>query len=199
LEAAAAEPLAVAEHAINRSAISAGNSATVIGSGPIGIGVLLGLQRRGVDEVYVVEPSRRRRLTAARLGASTVDPVNGDPGELIHGLRDGRGVDVSFDTVGKPASFEASIRSVRPGGVTVLLASGRLDSVSSGPIVASEIEVRGSLSYTDEFHMVVGLLATGAYRIREWVSVITLDEIVRGFESLRSGDYMKLLVDPRAP
>ena len=43
--------------------------------GPIGIGVLLGLRAKGIDDVVVVEPSAKRREAIAALGATDVlDP-----------------------------------------------------------------------------------------------------------------------------
>jgi threonine dehydrogenase-like Zn-dependent dehydrogenase len=46
--AALAEPLSVATHAVNRSGAGPGDKVVVMGAGPIGLGIVFGLARRGV-------------------------------------------------------------------------------------------------------------------------------------------------------
>ena len=52
-----------------------GDTAMVFGAGPIGIGLWFALRGKGVDDVFVVEPSPTRRAAIEALGATTLDPT----------------------------------------------------------------------------------------------------------------------------
>jgi len=73
--AALTEPLAVAHHAVRKSRIGKGETAIVIGCGPIGLAVILMLRARGVRTIIASDYSTARRALATRCGATTVvDP-----------------------------------------------------------------------------------------------------------------------------
>jgi len=78
--AALTEPMAVAWHAVQRSEVGKRDVAIVIGCGPIGLGVILGLKAKGVRTVVASDFSPARRALAARCGADVViDPAEGSP------------------------------------------------------------------------------------------------------------------------
>ncbi|HUR76215.1 MAG TPA: zinc-binding dehydrogenase [Sporichthya sp.] len=74
-KAALTEPLAVAYHAVRRSKIGKGETAVVVGCGPIGLAVILMLRTRGVRHIIASDYSAKRRTLATRCGAHVVvDP-----------------------------------------------------------------------------------------------------------------------------
>ena len=85
MEAAYAEPLAVAMHAVTRGSFVPGGRAMVFGCGPIGAAVVAVLVARDGD-VTVVEPQQRRQDLARRLGATvrSTDELEtpGHPGQV---------------------------------------------------------------------------------------------------------------------
>src|SRR5262249_52329776 len=90
--AALAEPMAVGLHAVNKSDIQPGETALVLGCGPIGIAIVAGLKLRGVETIVAADFSPKRREVAAAMGAhQTIDPAQGSP----------------FDTVKAAVVFEA--------------------------------------------------------------------------------------------
>lgn len=73
--AALTEPMAVARHAVRKSRVEKGQTAFVIGCGPIGLAVIAMLKASGVRTVVASDFSPRRRELAARCGADVVvDP-----------------------------------------------------------------------------------------------------------------------------
>ena len=73
------EPLAVAYHAVRLSKARPGDSATVYGSGPIGLVTVAALKAQGIENVIVVEPAEVRKVKAKAAGATTVlDPTDTD-------------------------------------------------------------------------------------------------------------------------
>ncbi|MEV6062319.1 zinc-binding dehydrogenase [Nocardia asteroides] len=74
--AALTEPMAVAEHAVNRAEASRRDTAVVIGCGPIGSAVVAVLASRRVERIIAVDFSPTRRALALRMGAHIViDPA----------------------------------------------------------------------------------------------------------------------------
>ena len=80
--AAMTEPMAVALHAVRRSDIKKGDTAIVIGCGPVGLAVICQLKARGVGSVVASDLSAGRRALALRCGADiAVDPAVDSPYE----------------------------------------------------------------------------------------------------------------------
>lgn len=78
--AALTEPMAVALHAVRRSEISKGDTAIVIGCGPVGLAVICQLKARGVATIVASDFSPGRRDLARRCGADVVvDPAVDSP------------------------------------------------------------------------------------------------------------------------
>lgn len=78
------EPLAVARHAVGRGGLVPGETALVIGGGPVGLAVLLWLKALGAGAVALSDPLAPRRANASTMGADVVlDPTAGDlPSQL---------------------------------------------------------------------------------------------------------------------
>ena len=64
--------------------------------------------------------------------------------------------------------------------------------------MADNFTERGSMCYTgDDYRVVIDLMARGHYDTTGWVDTIPLSGVIeQGFEELRAGRKMKLLVDP---
>jgi threonine dehydrogenase-like Zn-dependent dehydrogenase len=74
------EPMAVGLHAVQRSDISKGQVAIVIGCGPVGLAVICMLKAKGVRTVIASDFSAGRRAMASACGADVVvDPAHDAP------------------------------------------------------------------------------------------------------------------------
>ena len=97
--AAIVEPLAVAVHDVRRSGLQVGETALVVGAGPIGLLVALVARCAGARKVVVSEAMPSRRAFAEKLGFPTVDPLSTDFTARMAELSE-RGFAVSFETGG---------------------------------------------------------------------------------------------------
>jgi threonine dehydrogenase-like Zn-dependent dehydrogenase len=96
-KAAFTEPMAVALHAVRRGGVGRGQTAIVIGCGPIGLAVILMLKATGVKKVIASDFSTARRQLAVQCGADVVvDPREQDPLTVV-------------PTTGAMASFSSAI------------------------------------------------------------------------------------------
>jgi (R,R)-butanediol dehydrogenase/meso-butanediol dehydrogenase/diacetyl reductase len=165
--AALAEPLAVALHGITRSGIAPGDTAMVIGAGPIGALTVAALRAMGVDSVTVVEPSEKSKRLARDVGATEViDPSDletfpsWEPEKIS-----GRAVHVVLECSGKKEAVEAGFcNSCWRGGVLVMVGAGiEHPTFDSNRMILNELHVCGSFVYDlGGFERALELLASGA-------------------------------------
>ncbi|WP_263141566.1 NAD(P)-dependent alcohol dehydrogenase [Pseudomonas sp. RIT-PI-AD] len=97
--------------------VQIGDTVVVFALGPIGLCAVAGAKLKGATTIIGVDTVPARQEVARQLGAShIVDFKQGDPVAQIMALTDGRGVDVAIEALGSQATFEASLRVLRPGG-----------------------------------------------------------------------------------
>jgi len=148
--AALAEPLAVALHGITRSGIAPGDTAMVIGAGPIGALSVAALRHMGIDHITVVEPSEGRKELARKIGASEVI----DPSELESFPSweperiSSRAVHVVLECSGKKEAIEIGFHQLRRGGTLVMVGAG-IEHPTFDPnrMILNELHVCGSFVY----------------------------------------------------
>ena len=117
------EPLAVSWHAVNNSHIKKGNSALVLGAGPIGLAVIQSLLARGAKTMIVSKVAKERQNFAKRFGAHHVlDPSKRDVVSLCKEITDGMGPDLAFDCAGVAASLKTASLAVRAQGTIINVA-----------------------------------------------------------------------------
>ncbi|OFJ53894.1 2,3-butanediol dehydrogenase [Mycolicibacterium grossiae] len=195
------EPMSVAYHAATLGEPTPGDTAMVFGAGPIGIGLWFALRGRGVEDVFVVEPSPTRRAAIEALGATTLDPGALDVPAFIAEHTAGRGAGAVYDAAGVEPAVRSALACVgsRKPMVSVAIYEKPLTTPLLN-LVMNESRIQGSLCYTAaDFEAVIALMAGGGYDTTGWVTTIGLDDVVDGgFEALHAGTKMKVLVDPRA-
>ncbi|MCV7217410.1 2,3-butanediol dehydrogenase [Mycobacterium crocinum] len=193
------EPMSVAYHAATLGDVSGGDTAMVFGAGPIGIGLWFALRGKGVDDIFVVEPSATRRAAIESLGATTLDPTAIDVPTFIADHTRGNGADAVFDAAGVTPAVTTALACVasRKPMVSVAIYEKPLETPLLN-LVMNESRIQGSLCYTgSDFESVISLMADGAYDTTGWVATIPIDDVVdEGFEALHAGKKMKVLVDP---
>jgi len=198
-QGALVEPMSVSFNGVLRGDVEPGMRTVVFGAGPIGVGVMLGLRANGIDDILVVEPSPKRRETIGQLGASDVlDPTTDDVRSAVMARTSGEGADVVFECAGAAASFSAAVPLVTARGKLVVVAVYE-DELSWNPtsMMMNEIELRGSMGYEmGVYETVIDLMNQGHYPTSGWVEHIPWSAVVEeGFEPLRRGERMKVMVD----
>lgn len=191
-QAALAEPLAVALHAITRSELRDGDTAMVIGAGPIGALTVAVLVARG-NVPTVVEPAALRRELAKRLGAAPVlQPDDLTTFAMWEPERiSPNAVDVVFECSGKRAAMESGVHQLRRGGRLVLVGAG-IEAPCFDPnrMILNELHVCGSFVYdADGFERALELLASGDLATDELIDPVdvTLDALGDALVELTRG------------
>lgn len=202
--AALVEPITVGWHGMRKAGFQPGQTALVVGAGPIGIGALISARVAGARLALVSVRREGARAAAAR--AFEADAVLNSSElsgpEAVMELTDGVGVDLAFETAGTQGGLDDAVASVRRGGTVVSLGiwkdRGTLDMTD---LVMREVTVVGSLAYANEYPAVIKAIADG--RVRGVERMVTrrvdlADVVADGFESLvrDKGDHVKILVRP---
>jgi len=199
--AALVEPLAVACHDVRRAELAAGETAVVIGAGPIGLLIAL-VARAHRARVIVSEVNQARLAFAAELGLETVDPSDGDLVERITEMTEGVGADVVFEVSGAPVAAMAmtQIACIR-GRVVVVAIYPDPQPVRLFDLFWKELEVRGARVYEpQDYERAIEMVASGTLPIERLISrVEPLQRLPEVFEELLAGTAdIKVLVDCRA-
>lgn len=161
------EPLAVAWHAIKRSSVKPSDAVLVMGAGPIGIAVILGLQAQGVTNIAVSEISELRSEHARNNGVRHVfNPQKDDIRQRTLDISpDGCGVAVVYECTGVQAAMEAAIQSVRGGGTIVNIGIFEKPLTLDWNLLnRKSLNYLGSNIYTKgEFQEVIDAIADGLF------------------------------------
>src|ERR1700722_18703688 len=144
--AALVEPLACVLRGIHEMEVRNGDTAVVIGCGPIGLKFVRMLSRRGVRVIALARRDAPLDV-ARRLGAHAIINVNDTPG-VVEAARnfteDKRGPDAVVEAAGNPAAWQTALRLVRRGGVVnffSVLPSGSNVEIEPAHIHYSEIKI----------------------------------------------------------
>jgi 2-desacetyl-2-hydroxyethyl bacteriochlorophyllide A dehydrogenase len=103
-------------HAVEAGGLQPGDTAAVLGLGPVGLCAVLAAKAVGAAHVIAVDTVAERLAMAESFGAQPVHLSEGDPRAVARELTDGRGVDLCVDAVGDPRALELAIRLTRKCG-----------------------------------------------------------------------------------
>ncbi|GAA5986882.1 hypothetical protein JCM5350_000351 [Sporobolomyces pararoseus] len=203
-QAAMAEPLAVAIHAVKRSGFKKGEKVLVCGSGPIGSLLITVLKSKGASQIIVSEPSSARRAVAQRAGADhLLDPLNDDIVAKVKELTGGAdcGVDVAFEAAGNGRALEAAIGATcTRGRILNVSVWSKPAVIDMNKLVFEEKTILGSSCYRDDHPELLSALESGTINLENFITAtIPLDQLVeKGFEELihNNENHVKILVAP---
>ncbi len=201
--AALAEPLAVALHGITRSGIAPGDTAMVIGAGPIGALTIAALRAMGVDEVTAVEPSASRQTLAREVGAT--DVISPSDLETFPSWEpekiSSRAAHVVLECSGKKEAMEAGFHQLRRGGVLVMVGAG-IEHPTFDPnrMILNELHVCGSFVYDlGGFERALELLSSDSFPVDRLIDPedVPLNGVADALEALATGRIAgKVMVVP---
>jgi len=200
--AALTEPLAVGVHAVAKSRIAVGDSAIVLGCGPVGLACIADLKMRGIGPIVAADFSPKRRLLAEKMGADAiVDPRETTAIEAWRKI-DGVRPLVIFEAVGMPGMIEQAIR-MAPKDTRILVVGVCMQADTIHPLLAigREINLQFVLAYEPtEFEAALRALADGSVDLSSWITgTVAIDDVPQAFTDLGNPEaHAKILVKAAA-
>ena len=158
-EAATAEPLSVALHAIRQAGSLVGQKVLITGCGPIGALIVIAARHAGASEIVVTDVSDFPLGIAQKAGASKTINVAEHPEQLTDYTVDKGYFDVLFEASGNQAAFRSAVEAVCPGGLVIQLGLGGEMSIVMNTIVTKELKLLGSFRFDAEFGYAVDLMS----------------------------------------
>ncbi|WP_193927122.1 alcohol dehydrogenase catalytic domain-containing protein [Saccharopolyspora montiporae] len=188
--AALAEPTSIAVQAVLRGRPQPGESALVLGCGPIGLLATLHLTSLGV-QVTCADVSAERAAFATRFGAARTalagrDPIPDEPSLVI-------------EATGSPAALDTALQAVSTAGRVVLVGlSGKTANLPVRTIPVKDLDVLGSRNSQRRMDEALALLHENTGAARDLITHrVPLADIGTAFRLLRAPDGLvgKVAVD----
>ncbi|SPH17219.1 L-idonate 5-dehydrogenase (NAD(P)(+)) [Defluviimonas aquaemixtae] len=169
-EAAMAEPLSVALHAVRRAGEMLGRRVLITGCGPIGALVILAARRAGAGEIVATDISANVLDFARAVGADVALDTRAEP-QALTAYSQGKGtLDVLFECSGAQPALSAGIAALRPRGRAVQLGLSGDMTVPMMQLTAKEIELVGSFRFHEEFAVAVKMMRAGQIDVKPLVT-----------------------------
>ena len=163
-DAALVEPLSISYYASTfLDDISDVHSAAILGVGPIGMGVLLSLQSRGIKDIFVTDKLDYRIAMAKTAGAVWAgNPTKEDV--VASFQRDhSHSVDVVFECCGQQEALDQAIDILKPGGTLLIVGIPSEDRITFdvSKLRRKEIKVQNVRRQNHCVQKVINLIASG--------------------------------------
>jgi len=204
VEAAMVEPLACVLRGVEETGVQPGETAAVIGCGPIGLQFTRVLSSRGIRVIALGK--RNSQIKAAeRLGAAAALDIsnNADPVSAVRQLTHRRlGADCVIEAVGSSTTWQWAMQIVRCGGTINLFGGcprGTKVEFESSALHYSEITIKSSFHHTPRFiREALEVIARGEVRANDFITgEVRLSELPQVFEHMKNRNgQLKVAVMP---
>jgi 2-desacetyl-2-hydroxyethyl bacteriochlorophyllide A dehydrogenase len=178
--AALSEPLAVALHGVNRAQAKAGDKVVVFGCGPIGLGMVLWLVDRGIEDVVALDLAPERLERAKALGArAVINPTTENVRARLlelHGSarvfsREAVGTDAYIDAAGAPNILSDVIGMAKyQSRLVVTAAYMKPVQIDLGAMLTTEMTITTAVGYPNEMPDVIAALHRLKDKVRSLIS-----------------------------
>lgn len=156
------EPYSIGAEVNNRARVEKGDKVLVMGSGPIGVGIMQVAKARGA-EVMITDLVDARLERAKDMGADiALNTQQNDLKEAVMAFTGGEGMPVIVDTICQPWSLELAVALTCPAGRVVTLGTNNKPStIAQMDITKKELDILGSRLSNYRFPEVIELFEAG--------------------------------------
>jgi threonine dehydrogenase-like Zn-dependent dehydrogenase len=193
------EPLSCVMGAAKRAPIQAGDNVVVIGAGPMGLLFAMMYRALGAGRVIAADVAPNRLDFARKTGVDeTLNPNEVDLANAVMDLT-GLGADLVVDAVGNQIAAAAQL--ARRGGQVVLFGLRPHDNpqVNQYTITRNDLTLHGVFAGLNPFDQTVQLLESGRMHPSQLITHhLPLAELEGGIRLMRSGEAIKVIVEPAA-
>ena len=196
--AALIEPLSVATHDARLSGLVAGETAVVLGGGPIGLLVAMVAKEVGAN-VIISEVNETRIAKAKEMGLNAVNPMKVDLIQYVKEQTEGRLADVVFEVAGVQPALDVmtEVAGIR-GRILMVAIHGEKKPVDLFKFFWKELKLIGARVYEKEdYEKSIQLITANELPFEDMITdVQPLSNIQQVFENIDNNpDGMKVLMD----
>jgi threonine 3-dehydrogenase len=199
-EGAVLENLGIAVHSIECAPHDPGDTAVVIGAGPIGILAAQALVAAGLNTVITDLMDVRLDFARKYSGARVVDIRKEDPVALVKEMTHGRGADFVIEMGANQNALDAAFDLIRIRGTVVTIGS------FNGPVTFNpffkmtrrEVRLQSVIGRNGEtWRRMVQLIEADKVNLKPMVThILPMEEYAHGFELVKGHECQKVLLKP---
>ncbi len=185
----------------NACKVTPGETVAVIGCGGVGLATINAAKIAGAGRIIAADPIPEKRALAMKLGATdVVDAMSEDAAAQIQELSKG-GVDHAIEAVGRPASGELAVKSLKRGGTATILGMMPLShqvGLSAMDLLSGK-KLQGAIMGGNRFPVdiprLVDFYMRGLLDLDSIISeTIPLERINEGFDQMKRGDAARSVI-----
>jgi S-(hydroxymethyl)glutathione dehydrogenase / alcohol dehydrogenase len=185
----------------NACKVTPGETVAVVGCGGVGLATINAAKIAGAGRIIAADPMPEKRALAIKLGATdVVDALADDAAAQIVELSKG-GVDHAIEAVGRPASGELAVKSLRRGGTATILGMMPLSHAVglSAMDLLSGKKLQGAVMGANRFPVdlprLVDFYMRGLLDLDSIIAErIPLEAINQGFETMKTGSSARSVI-----
>jgi alcohol dehydrogenase len=184
---------------VKQSGLQEGETAAVLGLGPVGLCAVQAARRAGAAEVIAIDSVPERLEMAARFGGTPVHLTEQDPRAEVKSRTEGRGVDVCVEAVGSPQALDLAVRLARRvGRVSMLGVHGKPCEVHMGLLWNKSLTLTtGLANVIANFDEVLALIAAGELDPSPIVTHhMRLDDAPEAYAAYDRHEALKVVLTP---
>lgn len=184
-EGAMVEPFAVGMQAAHKAGIKPGDTAVVIGAGPIGTMVAIAALAGGCARAIVADLAQPKLdIAAAYQGVIPVNVREQDLAAEVQRLTEGWGADVVFECSGSPRAWQGIADLPRPGGTIVVvgLPVEPVDFDVAG-LSVKELTITSVFRYAHQYERAIALMGSGRVDLKPLISeTFAFEDSIKAFD-----------------
>ncbi len=184
-EGAMVEPFAVGMQAATKAKITPGDTAVVLGAGPIGTMVALAALAGGCARVIIADLAQPKLDIAGKYqGIIPVNITKAKIADEVNRLTENWGADVIFECSGSPKAWQGIVDLARPGGTIVVVGlpvENVLFDIAS--LSVKEITIASVFRYAHQYDRAIALMASGRVDLKPLISeTFKFEDSVKAFD-----------------
>ena len=188
--------------AINTAKVEPGSTVAVIGCGGVGLSTVNGAYIAGASRVIAIDAIEDKLALAQKVGATDViDASGGGVIEKVKNLTRGRGVDYSFEAIGKKETAEQAFNMLDKGGTATIigLIPQGVDINIDGAAILAGKKIQGSSMGSNRFRIdmprYMEFYRQGRLKLDEMIAkLIKLEDINEAFDDMRDGHMARSVI-----
>lgn len=141
------EPATVAQHAVRKGNVTAGETVVIFGAGPIGIIAARWAELFGVKNTLLVDIIEEKVTFAKERGLNIINSAKENCTKIVKDITNGKGADVVIEGTGSSDGLNNAINCIKTFGTIVLLGNPHKDTTiklsNHSNILRKELTLRG--------------------------------------------------------
>jgi len=179
-EGAMIEPLAVGLQAAEKANIIPGETALVMGCGPIGLVIALTALAGGCSKVFIADiVSEKLRMCENYENLIPINLNKENPMEVVKKNTDNWGANIIFEASGAPKAYDVIFDSICPAGKVVIVGNPMNPiPMDFATLLTKEIEIKTVFRYAHQYERAIRLLSSNKINVKPRLQIQLLLMIV---------------------